>query len=130
MIFSCYGHENIKASHPTTLEFTKDTHLTPTGDCIVGIDSDFDLQTLKKLKGRIMIRLKVDDIEDTLEADINDDFSDEKEIVIRKTDFISRRTLAINATRSSKELNRKMIKKLKDPKQKLEVEIVEKNPQQ
>ena len=130
MIFSCYGHENVKASHPTTLEFTRDSHLTPKGDCIIGINADFDLNTFKKLKGRIIIRIKTDKTEDSLEADINPDFCDDNEIVIRTTDFTSKRTLAINATKSAKELNRELIQRLKDPKQRLEVEIIEKDDEQ
>ena len=47
--FTCYGHENIKAKHKTTLEFTKDTEMGLKGDCIVGVNADFSLDKLKKL---------------------------------------------------------------------------------
>ena len=32
-----WGHPNISARNRTTFEFTKENHLTPRGDCIVGI---------------------------------------------------------------------------------------------
>lgn len=36
----CRGHPNITARHPTTLEVTREDHLSSRGDCIVGIGSD------------------------------------------------------------------------------------------
>ena len=38
--FKAYGHPNVKATHPSTLEITKDDFLTPKGDCIIAIESD------------------------------------------------------------------------------------------
>ena len=36
----CRGHRLVSASHPTTFEVTKETFLTETGHCIVGIGAD------------------------------------------------------------------------------------------
>ena len=47
--FTCYGHENITAKHKTTLEFTKDKDLSLKGDCIVGVNADFDINKIKEL---------------------------------------------------------------------------------
>ena len=41
-----FGHENIQAIHPTTLMFTKEKHLSKTGDCIVAIAADKALSDL------------------------------------------------------------------------------------
>ncbi|MHA1410910.1 MAG: DUF371 domain-containing protein, partial [Candidatus Odinarchaeia archaeon] len=38
--FKARGHENITATHPTTLEITKDMKLTPRGDCIIAVGSE------------------------------------------------------------------------------------------
>ena len=46
--FYAFGHPNIQATHKTTLEFTKDEYVSLRGDCIIGIDADFDLKSLKK----------------------------------------------------------------------------------
>ena len=52
------GHKNVLAKHKTTLEITKDDHLTPQGDCIVAVSADRGpkefskdfLEALKKVK--------------------------------------------------------------------------------
>lgn len=33
------GHKNIRSNHQKTIEITKDSHLTPSGDCIIGINA-------------------------------------------------------------------------------------------
>jgi hypothetical protein len=38
--FIVYGHENILSNHYSTLEFTKENHVTKKGDCILGIKSE------------------------------------------------------------------------------------------
>ena len=47
-----YGHENILCTHTTTIEITKENHLTKKGNCILGICASkacFDLNSeLKK----------------------------------------------------------------------------------
>ena len=42
MKFSARGHENIRGVHKTTFEFTKEKELTLKGDCIIGVNADFD----------------------------------------------------------------------------------------
>ena len=43
-IIHAKGHENIRGLHKTTLEITKETHLTPRGDCIIGVSADKSMQ--------------------------------------------------------------------------------------
>ena len=134
--FACCGHENITANHRTTLEFTKDHELSLEGDCIVGVKADFSFDSLKKFinktpnqhkKITITIKtiknnnnkIKNEDkikkvIEEKIIAEINPGFNSNKEIVIRKTNFLSERTFAIKADKSSSELNRNLIDFLKD----------------
>ena len=118
--FNAYGHPNILAAHKTTLEFTKDSELSLKGDCIVGIKADFDLGKIKNLIGKckdkkIKIIIETEDkkFKETIEAELNPDFSDDSEIVIRKTDFASQRTLAIRANKAAFELNLGLIKYLR-----------------
>jgi hypothetical protein len=33
------GHENIRSNHQKTIEITKESHLTPSGDCIIGVNA-------------------------------------------------------------------------------------------
>ena len=119
--FTAYGHENILSIHPTTLEFTKDKSVTKKGDCIIAIRADFALEEIKKLiaeckkenNHKIRILIEAKGIKETINAVINPLFSSSNEIVIRKSDFHSERTLATRADKSSKELSKQLIAKLK-----------------
>ena len=116
--FHCYGHPNILGVHKNTLEFTKDDHLTLQGDCIIGVKADFDLLKLKKfISGReeIAVKIEVDGSAEEVNCRINHDFNSASEIVIRKSEFNSRRTLGVRAEKACIDLNRKMIERMKDP---------------
>ncbi len=127
-----YGHPNIKATHRTTFEVTKDTYLTPRGDCIIGIRADKALSDLNdKLKSAlkrkdaiVKLKLKVNNIEDEVTAygDPRLILSSEKDTVVRKSDYICERTLAIKADKAAIDINRKLVEKLKEGK-KLILEI-------
>lgn len=126
--FTCYGHENILSKHKTTLEFTKDDDLSLKGDCIIGIKANFSLPLLKKFieklnDKRITITIKNNKENDVekINAEINPSFNSDKNIVIRKSDFIDERTFAINADKAAVELNRELINFLKEKKNKIEV---------
>ena len=44
---TAFGHKNVRATHRTTLEITKDEELSVRGDCIVAVAADkgfFDLK--------------------------------------------------------------------------------------
>ena len=130
--FSCYGHHNITAKHKTTLEFTKDEDLSLRGDCIAGIRADFELSKIiefikrsgnKKIAIIIQTISKNKKIQDKIIAEINPDFSSNKELVIRKTDFISERTFAIKSNKAAFELNRDLVEFLKEERNKIKVVI-------
>lgn len=130
--FYAHGHPNILATHKTTLEFTKEKELSLKGNCIVGIASDFELSEIKNFikncknkKMKITIEAPNKKINDTIEAEINSDFNSGNEIVIRKTEFISERTLAIKSDKAAFELKRELIEFLKEKKNKIRI-IVEK----
>ena len=120
--FNAYGHPNVLGTHKTTLEFTKDDKLSLNGDCIVGVKADFELKEIKKLinnsknkKIKITIKTisKSKKIQETIFAEVNPNFSDDKEFVIRETDFTSERTFAIKANKAAFDLNRDLIDYLK-----------------
>ncbi len=117
------GHKNILAKHRSTLEITKEDHLTKKGDCIIGICSShscFDLpddlkKELKKGK-KIKIVIFTPVGEDIILAYGNPNLilTNKTSIVIRKSDFIDSRTLCIKANKSAKDINRKIIEYLKN----------------
>ena len=121
MKFYAYGHRNILATHKSTLEFTKDRELTKKRDCIIGVSSDFSLAELKQFiknlkKKKIKIIVRADGFKEEINADINPYFDDDTEIVIRKSNFISKRTFAINANKAAVDLKRELISRLKENK--------------
>jgi len=120
-VFHCFGHENIRAKHPKTIEFTKDAHLTPRGDCIIGVGADFDLHSVKRLRGRIRITLEVNGLQDTFWASVNPDFEDDHEMVFRKSGFRSKRTLGVKLSKGANGLNRDIVRLMRDPKTKMKV---------
>ncbi|MDO8740810.1 MAG: HAD-IA family hydrolase [Candidatus Woesearchaeota archaeon] len=129
--FDSFGHENILSTHKTTIEFTKDKDLTLNGDCIVGVTSDFDFSGLRELIEfsikneikKIRITISANGLKEDVICDLNTGFCSDHEIVVRKTDFLSERTLGINANKAAAGLNKKMIKKIKNKNQKIKVKI-------
>lgn len=119
-----YGHENILSTHPTTIEITKDEKITEKGNCIIGInatkacfDLNADLKRFIKSGKKIKIILKVDNLKDSFYGFGNETLNllDENDMVFRKSNFICDRTVLIRCTKSSSELNRTLIEKLKIP---------------
>jgi len=131
--FKACGHKNVLAKHKTTIEFTKDKELTLRGDCIVAVNADFSLDGIKKFisslkSNKIRITIETNDkkiIED-VSATVNPAFNDAHEIVIRKSDFLDKRTFAIKANKSSAELNRGLIGFLKDERNEILVAVLNK----
>ncbi len=118
-----YGHKNIKALHGTTLEVTKESHLTPKGDCIIGVRAsasvlDFPnwLKNHIKNEKRLKFTIIVNGLEFSLFGNGSHllSLSDPLELVIRKSDYISARTAAIKSTASAVDIPRNIIKELKE----------------
>lgn len=123
-----FGHENIRSNHQKTIEITKESHLTPQGDCIVGVNAtsscaDLPLELKNKLKNsnsKIKFTISVGDVEFILEGRGHPELilTHTKDIVIRKSDFICPRTLAIKCNKASDFLPRTMVSLLQNPKTK------------
>ena len=122
------GNENIRSNHPKTIEITKESHLTPKGDCIVGINAtsscaDLPQELKDKLKvsdTKVTFSINVGEYEFTLEGRGHPNLilSHSEDIVIRKSDFICPRTLAVKCDKASDLLPREMVSLLQDPKTK------------
>jgi uncharacterized protein len=127
--FICYGHENITSRHENTLEFTKDENLTLKGDCIVGVRADFQLNVIKEFIKSLKINkitIIIETIEDNkiiekINAEVNPNFDSDREIVIRKSDFVDGRTFAIKADKAALELDKELIVFLKGEGNKIKV---------
>jgi hypothetical protein len=124
--FKCCGHKNITSSHKNTLEFTKDKEISKIAHCIIGVNADFDLKKLKetiKNKTNLKITIQANNLKEEINCITNKEFSDNKEIVIRRSDFISKRTLGIRCDKTSIDLNKELKEKIKDPEQEIIIKI-------
>ena len=124
-IIKARGHSLIKATHKSTFEITKDGYLTPRGDCIIGImashsvsDLPEELKEHLKASGKISIILEVDGKRDEIIAYGHPDLklTDKRSVVIRKSDYIDDRTLAVRANKAARDINRSLIEKLREGK--------------
>jgi len=124
--FIAFGHENITGKHKRTLEFTKDIELGVEGDCILGVNSNFNIYDLKEIiksSKKLKMIIKAGDILDEVVFEPNKEFNDERELVVRIGDFSSGRTFGIRADKACIHLKRGLIERLKNPNQKIDVLI-------
>ncbi|NJE62432.1 DUF371 domain-containing protein [Thermococcus sp. 21S7] len=132
-VIRCRGHENVRATHKSTLEFTKEDYLTPRGDCILCIEADKGINDLSdefksalRAGKRLLIRIKVGNLVDDVLAEgspgliLDHDFS----MVVRKSDYIDARTLAVRANKAARDIDRKIVELLKSPETTAEIELV------
>ncbi len=129
------GHPMVRSAHPTTIEITTEENLTANGDCIVGVAASKGCAQLgAELKNGlrtkdscVTIRLVVGSSSFQVNArgDPRLELSHQHDMVIRKSDFISDRTLAIRADSAAKDIPREMVSLLRDPATvgKLEIEV-------
>ncbi len=126
------GHANISATHKSTIEFTKENFVTERGTCIVAVSCNKGLEDIpKKIKqhllkgGRIRIIIKCKNISETIYAQGSENLilSHPEEMVIRKSSFIDARTLAIRANKAACDIKREVVKRLKNPLNKVKIII-------
>jgi uncharacterized protein len=128
-VIHAFGHPNIRASHPTTIMITKERQVTQRGDCIVAVDADKSVadlsvefkRALRQPNSKITIELEVDGLKGQINAYGSPELTlnHPNDLVIRKSEFLSDRTLAVNADKSSGELSKAVVDKLKNPEQRV-----------
>jgi len=119
-----YGHPMIRATHRTTFEITKDTYLTPKGDCIIGVNADKSADDLdprvkdviKRDDVIIIIVLRVGQAQDIVLAQGSAKLrlSDRRRIIVRKSTYVEPATLAIRANKAARDINRVLIDMLRE----------------
>lgn len=125
------GHENIRATHRSTLEITREAELSRRGDCIIAVSAnkaltDLSLEFKRHLlneKAEVTIHVEADGIVEVVKA-----FGSPKlilthptDIVIRKSDYVCARTLAIKADKAACDFSRRLVEKLKNSQQKVKI---------
>lgn len=119
------GHPMVRAEHRTTVEITTDEHLTPSGDCIVGVGASKGLAQLSDAtKGALMsdaarVRLTFvtpgGDFSFAARGSRLLTLESPTEMVVRRSSFVCGRTLAIMAGSSAREFPRTLVGSLKSP---------------
>ncbi len=119
------GHENIRSNHQKTIEITKESHLTPNGDCIIGVNASASCADLpdsikKKLQNpnsKVNFSIKVGSHEFIVEGRGHENLllTHLEDIVIRKSNFVCPRTLAVKCDKASDLMPREMISLLQNP---------------
>jgi hypothetical protein len=125
------GHENIEATHLTTLEITKEVHLSRRGDCIIAVAADKSLpdlseefkESLRKPSAKLTLTIEANGITAQINAYGSPKLilTHPSDMVVRKSSYIDDRTLAINADKAAADLPRKLVEKLRNPKQKARI---------
>ena len=120
-----YGHKNIRSLHPRTIEITKETNLTPSGDCIIGVNAsnacndlpDSLKEKLRDPNSKITITITIGTKSFTVKGTGNAglELSHPSDIVIRTSNFVCPRTLAINCNNASDSIPRNFVQLLQDP---------------
>ncbi|MEM2878092.1 MAG: DUF371 domain-containing protein [Candidatus Hadarchaeales archaeon] len=122
IVIRARGHPNITARHRTTLMITKDPEVGPRGDCIVGVCADksfhdFPEELRRGIIGGKGVRIKMTagGLTETVHAygDPSLTMVHPSDIVVRKSSYICGRTLAIKADKSSGNLSRPFVEKLR-----------------
>lgn len=123
----------MQATHHSTIEFTKDRHLSKKGNCILVVATDRGLpelssqfrDLLKKPNAKLTIRIEAAEVTDEIHAKGSPKLalSHPHEMVVRKGDFLSDRTLALQADKAAKDLKRELVQKLKNPKQQAKITL-------
>ena len=129
-----FGHVNMQAIHPSTLMITKESNLSKQGDCIIAVAASkavADLSAefkdkLRKPNAKLTILIQVDGLTEQVNAYGSPKliFTHPTDMVIRKSDYISDRTLAIHADKAANDLPKEFIEKLKNPQQKVNITLI------
>jgi len=120
------GHPNVRSEHKSTFEISKDSDLSLSGDCIIGVAMDktmedipFDIkEKIRDKNTKIRVKLSSENGEDEIIGYGHPDLTlnHPTDIVCRKSSYVCSRTLMISSDKASCDLNGELIKDLKEGK--------------
>ena len=121
-IIHCRGHPLVSGNHPTTFEVTAESHLTSTGNCIIGIAADKGCAGLspefKKVlshdNARLCTRLVCGGVEVAIHSQGSSQFTlaHPTDLVWRRSTFVCGRTIGILSDHVAATLPDELIKNL------------------
>jgi len=132
-VIYAYGHENIQATHKSTFEITKETLLSKKGDCIIAVSADKALadlnpkfkQHLRNDNAKLTIKIETKNFVDTINALGSSKLilTHPTSLVVRKSNYICERTLAIHASKVACDISRELVEMLKNSKEKVKITL-------
>ena len=113
------GHKNVLSLHSRTIEITKDPNLTKNGDCILGVSANKacnDLNSsirdrLKTTGTLVKISIVVEPLEFVLSGCGSNalEISHGHDMVLRKSNYVDSRTLAVLCDKSAFDIPRNLV---------------------
>lgn len=119
--FRAKGHPNVRSTHRSTIEVTKERSLTERGDCIIGVESELsaaelpaEMRELMKSDSMIVAVFCAGGICDSVvgRGSSTLKLSDPMKMVFRRSDYIGPETVMIKANKAAKDLSRDLISAL------------------
>lgn len=117
------GHPAVKALHLTTFEITRDSFITPKGDCIIGVSANKAAVHLSSqfksivasIGACVVILLKCGSVIEIVRGCGSPrlSFTSETSIVVRRSSYVDGRTIAVNSDKAAAHLNRELVKELR-----------------
>jgi len=131
---TAHGHENVTATHRTTFEITKETHLSRDGDCIIAVGANKALddlslefkENLRKDGAKITVLIEANGVTEIVTAIGNSRLAlmHPTDIIVRKSGYVCNRTLAIHADKAANELSRELVNRSRNPNQKVRITLI------
>ena len=123
--FAARGHANIRATHERTVEVTRETHLTPQGDCIAAVAAEKGLRDLpremkdaaKRTDSIISLSLRLGDrvFTTTGRGDPGLTWDHPTDMVARMSGYTCPRTLMVCADKATIHMPRSLVQQIKNP---------------
>jgi len=132
--FYARGDPRITALHQTTLEVTREGVKSNYGDCIVATSSEVGLRELPeefkraaRSEGAEMVLIIeaggfVEKVRGTGHPYLT--FTNESEMVVRKSRYVCGRTLMINSNKAAIDLDRKLVEQLKKQSTRVKIMLI------
>lgn len=114
-----YGHKNVLSLHSRTIEITKEPNLTKKGDCILGVSANKACNDLNiSLKDKLRTTgtfVKISIVVEPFEFEVSGygsntlEISHDHDIVLRKSNYVDSRTLAVSCDKSAFDIPRNLV---------------------
>ena len=118
-VITFQGHKNVLSLHSRTIEITKDPNLTKKGDCILGVSANKACNDLdSSLKNRLRTNgtvVKISIVVEPFEFEVSGygsntlEISHGHDIVLRKSNYVDSRTLAVSCDKSAFDIPRDLV---------------------